>query len=580
MSVNSTTNKIVYTGSGVSTLPYTFKIFEDKELVVTERVIATAVDTVLTLTSDYTVSGAGDDAGGNVVLIAGHSAPTSALKIIIQRQLPLTQLIDLEDNEGTPAATFEEGYDRSAMIDQQLQEQVDRSLKLDPSQSGINVVLPEPEADLAIGWNSTGTQLTNVSISGPTGPSGPTGATGPTGPSGPTGSTGAMGPSGPTGSGTGDVLGPGANNDGYVPAWNGTNSKVLANGYGIGIGSSNIPLLGTGGKLPAVDGSLLTGITTSQITGALSTPATNITGVLATNQGGTGTSAGANVLNGVVRLDSVARLPAVSAIYLTNINSSNITGVIPVANLGTGSPGTGNYLRGDGAWTALPTASGRTFFTSNGSFIASVGITRILLSMVGGGGGGAGCTAGGNQGGGGGGGGSYIQHYPVTVVGGSSYAVLIGSGGLGGSGVKLGNSGGSTQFYASDRTIICMGGLGGINLVGGLGGTGQYLGTSAPNNTPYNGTPASAANVGGMGVNPIIHGGNGGAGYNGNGGGGGGGAGSPYGIGGSGGYWVSDAATYVGLPGTGYGSGGGGAEAAGTPTDGGNGASGLVVVEW
>jgi len=74
---------------------------------------------------------------------------------------------------------------------------------------------------------------------GPTGPTGPTGpagtngtngATGPTGPTGPSGPTGPQGPTGPAGSGSGDVVGPATNSNGYIPTWNGANSKALANG--------------------------------------------------------------------------------------------------------------------------------------------------------------------------------------------------------------------------------------------------------------------------------------------------------------------------------------------------------------
>lgn len=602
MSVNSTTNKIVYTGSGVSTLPYTFKIFEDSELVVTERVIATAADTVLTLNSDYTVSGAGDDTGGNIILLASHSAPTSALKIIIQRQLPLTQLIDLEDNEGTPAATFEEGYDRGTMVDQQLQEQVDRSLKLDPSQSGITVVLPEPEANLAIGWNSSATQLVNVSISGPSGPTGATGPQGATGPTGPQGSAGPIGPSGPTGSGTGDVLGPGSNNDDYVPIWDGVNSKVLANGYAVGVGTSNIMLLGVGGKYPALDGSEITGLTASQITGSLSTPATNITGVLGTNQGGTGTSAGANVLNGVVRLDSAARLPAVSATYLTNINSSNITGVIPVANLGTGSPSTGTYLRGDGAWNALPTASGYNLYTSSGTFVASVGVARVWVTMVAGGAGGRGAVTS-VANGGGGGAGAWVIRYSIPVVGGSSYQVIVGAGGGQGTndgtnpgGTLAGRNGGNSSF----DTVVCLGGSGAAwtasSQVGGSGGaaiancttnpTGsirtmmdvmgvnQFLGTSMINDLPPTNSTATA---GGVILGMLKYGGKGGDGGAGTGGISGAGGSTIFGKGTNGVDHVTNASNAANQ--TGAGGGGAGANGA-TLSIGGSGGSGFVLVEW
>jgi hypothetical protein len=50
------------------------------------------------------------------------------------------------------------------------------------------------------------------------------------GPQGNAGATGATGPQGPAGSGSGDVLGPVTNSTGFIPTWNGANSKTLANG--------------------------------------------------------------------------------------------------------------------------------------------------------------------------------------------------------------------------------------------------------------------------------------------------------------------------------------------------------------
>jgi hypothetical protein len=71
---------------------------------------------------------------------------------------------------------------------------------------------------------------------GATGAAGGAGAAGATGPqgiqgiTGATGPTGATGATGPTGSGSGDTLGPATNSAGFIPTWNGANSKTLANG--------------------------------------------------------------------------------------------------------------------------------------------------------------------------------------------------------------------------------------------------------------------------------------------------------------------------------------------------------------
>lgn len=126
MTVTSTSNKIIYTGSGTTgPFVYNFKIFEDTDLEVVKYTISDGISVTLALTTDYTVTGAGDDSGGTVTLIASLS---SSYKLILRRVLPITQEIDYIANDPFPAATHEEALDRSTMINQQQQELLDRAV--------------------------------------------------------------------------------------------------------------------------------------------------------------------------------------------------------------------------------------------------------------------------------------------------------------------------------------------------------------------------------------------------------------------------------------------------------------------
>ncbi len=129
MAITSTTNKVTYTGNATaSVFPYAFKIFANTELEVDQILISTEAVTRLALTTDYTVSGVDSSTGGNVTLVAG--ALSALYKLTIRRVLPLTQLVDFIENDSAPAETFEESYDRDTMIAQQLQETVDRCIKM------------------------------------------------------------------------------------------------------------------------------------------------------------------------------------------------------------------------------------------------------------------------------------------------------------------------------------------------------------------------------------------------------------------------------------------------------------------
>ena len=60
------------------------------------------------------------------------------------------------------------------------------------------------------------------------------------------------------------TIAPATNTDTYVPRWNGTNSKTLSDGVGIGTSANQLVQLNGDAKLPAVDGSLLTNLPASK----------------------------------------------------------------------------------------------------------------------------------------------------------------------------------------------------------------------------------------------------------------------------------------------------------------------------
>jgi len=126
MTVSTTTNKVSYSGTGSQTVfAYGFKIFADGDLDVYIR-DTNGTETLQTITTHYTVSGAGSDSGGNVTFV---TAPGSTDTVVIQRKLDLTQGTDYVANDPFPAASHEDALDRLTFITQQIQEEVDRSIK-------------------------------------------------------------------------------------------------------------------------------------------------------------------------------------------------------------------------------------------------------------------------------------------------------------------------------------------------------------------------------------------------------------------------------------------------------------------
>jgi len=132
MTVSSTNNKASYSANGsTTTFAYNFTITAASELKVFIR-SATGTETLKTLTTHYTLTNVGVSGGGNVVFVTSPSdhTPADGETVVVQRVVPLTQATDYVENDPFPAATHEDALDKLTFIAQQLQEEVDRSLKL------------------------------------------------------------------------------------------------------------------------------------------------------------------------------------------------------------------------------------------------------------------------------------------------------------------------------------------------------------------------------------------------------------------------------------------------------------------
>lgn len=142
MTVSSSTTKVSLSANGTQhSFAYTFKIFAAADLEVIVRTSA-GTETVQTNNTNYIVTGAGNANGGNVLFKfntgdasnAHHDAstdhrPANGTTVIIRRNLTITQGTDYVENDPFPAASHEDALDRLTMVTQQIQEEVDRSIK-------------------------------------------------------------------------------------------------------------------------------------------------------------------------------------------------------------------------------------------------------------------------------------------------------------------------------------------------------------------------------------------------------------------------------------------------------------------
>ena len=119
MTIFSQTRTVEYTGTGgVDTYPYPFKAVDPDHLVVVETDLV-AAETTLTRGVDYTVTGVGNDDGGDVIL---SSNLTSGHTLDITRVVPYTQPTDLRAQGPFDPESHESVFDRLTMMIQQVSE--------------------------------------------------------------------------------------------------------------------------------------------------------------------------------------------------------------------------------------------------------------------------------------------------------------------------------------------------------------------------------------------------------------------------------------------------------------------------
>lgn len=122
MSVTTEASSIEYTGNGATTeFAVPFPFLAQAHLTVRLTPDGEA-EQVLTLGVDYTVTGEGEPAGGTVTL---GTAPAAAASLVIERDTPPTQEVDFQAAGAFDPEQHEAGFDRSAMVAQELTRRVE-----------------------------------------------------------------------------------------------------------------------------------------------------------------------------------------------------------------------------------------------------------------------------------------------------------------------------------------------------------------------------------------------------------------------------------------------------------------------
>ena len=116
MTISTTSSRISYNGNGVTTIfAFPYRFLDQGHLVVVS-IDSLGAETVKTITTHYTVSGAGDPAGGSVTML---TAPATGTRLVIYRDTDVTQETDYVSGDPFPAESHETALDKLTMIMQE-----------------------------------------------------------------------------------------------------------------------------------------------------------------------------------------------------------------------------------------------------------------------------------------------------------------------------------------------------------------------------------------------------------------------------------------------------------------------------
>lgn len=163
MTVQSEISRNDYIGNGATaTYTYGFRIFAATDLLVT-RVTTAGVETTLAYPADYSVTGVGSFSGGTITLTAG--VLTTGYGLTIRFSSPLTQGIDIRNQGGFFPEVVEDALDRLTKLDQQQQDELDRSVKLPETEIGMMRLPTVTErANRFLGFDSTGSPIAGTTL--------------------------------------------------------------------------------------------------------------------------------------------------------------------------------------------------------------------------------------------------------------------------------------------------------------------------------------------------------------------------------------------------------------------------------
>lgn len=166
MTVSSDNSTDRYEGNDATTsFDFNFYILADSDLEVIYT-NSSGTDTTLVLDSDYSVTGAGDEAGGSITYPLTGSPLTTGEYITLKRSMTFEQPTDLRAQRNYSPSVIEKALDRIVMFVQQIVERTGRSIRFRPSEDRSggtkHQYMPTPVTGAVLSYDSDGNLTTTT----------------------------------------------------------------------------------------------------------------------------------------------------------------------------------------------------------------------------------------------------------------------------------------------------------------------------------------------------------------------------------------------------------------------------------
>ena len=151
MSISSTTSTISYSGNNSTVVAYVipFKFFNDTDIYV-KVVDANGEIAELDLTTDYTLTGAGEASGGEMLTVAAYN---NTYTVTIERRPPYTQLKSFREGQASAMEAMETGLD---VLVTQIQALAEKAGDLESDKPGFKISSSAPTVndDITRGYSN------------------------------------------------------------------------------------------------------------------------------------------------------------------------------------------------------------------------------------------------------------------------------------------------------------------------------------------------------------------------------------------------------------------------------------------